>query len=408
MASIDRDNSFELIKELGGGGFGTTYQSRILNRDILKSWKCEEIVAIKMPKDEKCAIYLSKEIELNNTIKTVCSVNELEYFCEVYGTHAFSSSTGPKLIMIMKYMPEGNLRSRIENNLLDFSKSINYVKDILQGLSIMHNNRIIHRDIKPENILFMNDRPRIVDLGIGKALHSNEYARTTIGTLCYMSPEILMGEKGATFNTDIWSLGIMMHEMLYGCLPFGIDEESAQGQIVEAIRHNEDFNSPERIDIPDEIVAILHKSLTKDYKKRYRSAQEMIEDIENYEMKNIKESADYKMFLEKRKNHEYEGAITILENLINKYPVSPNLYIDLGQTYLKQSKINKAIDILNVGIEKVHDHGDLYFEAGILLNQINEKQKTIEYLQNSLKFGIAEKNKIKIAQTLIKKLTDTK
>ncbi len=406
--SIDKDNSFELIKELGGGGFATTYQTRIINPRVLKVWKCDEIVAVKIPKDEESAIALPKEIELNNYLKTICSNNELDYFCEVYGTHAFSSSFGPKLIMVMKYLPEGNLRTRIEKNPLSVEQTISYIKHILQGLCILHRFKIIHRDIKPENILFMNGKPRISDLGIGIALHSKDYAKSTVGTLYYMSPELFMGNKGATYNTDIWSLGIMFHEMLYGCWPFGMTEEHAQGQIMTAILQNQNLESPERTDIPEEIVAILHKSLIKDNKERYQTAREMLEDIEKFEGSNIKESEEYKKFVEKRKNKEYDGAIVIMENLIKKYPKSPELYIDLGRIYHNQTKINKALEILNTGIEAVQDSGDLYYEAGILLEQIHEKRKTIEYLQNSLKYGIADKTKVKIAQTVIKNLSKTK
>jgi serine/threonine protein kinase len=231
---------------------------------------------------------------------------------------------------------------------------------------------------------------------------------TVIGTIYYMSPELLMGDEGATFNTDIWSLGIMMHEMLYGCLPFGMQYNHAQGQIIHAIVNNNDLHSPVRKDLPEKIIAILQKSLEKDRKKRYQTAREMLNDIEKLESDGIKEGLEYKAYLEKKAERDYDAAALILDKLITRYQKSPELYIELGHIFQSQCDSNKALDVLNRGIAEIPDFGNLHFEAAILFNQRNDKEKTLEYLQNSLRLGISDRKNMIVAQTLIKKITETK
>ena len=99
---------------------------------------------------------------------------------------------------------------------------------------MIHHEHVFHRDIKPENILLEGDTPKIADLGIARMLDANELASTGIGSLPYMSPEIL-GKEGASFPSDLWSLGVTLYEMVTGRLPF----DGTLGELADMIRRTE-------------------------------------------------------------------------------------------------------------------------------------------------------------------------
>ena len=121
------------------------------------------------------------------------------------------------------------LKLKIEKGKLKIEEAINYAIQIAQGLQKAHERGIIHRDIKPANIIITNDgEAKILDFGLAKFRGQTKITKTgsTLGTVAYMSPEQTRGEE-VDIRSDIWSLGVMLYEMVTGQLPFRGDYDQA-------------------------------------------------------------------------------------------------------------------------------------------------------------------------------------
>lgn len=129
--------------------------------------------------------------------------------------------TDEYLYMVMEYLPDGNLKNKIDDGILP-GKALWYLVQIASGLRAIHDIGVIHRDIKPSNIMFCNEKPVIIDFGISKLTDMNltrSLAGQVLGTPFYMSPEHGAGEP-VDIRSDIYSLGVTFYEMLTGMKPF--------------------------------------------------------------------------------------------------------------------------------------------------------------------------------------------
>ncbi|MFQ5473558.1 MAG: serine/threonine-protein kinase, partial [Dehalococcoidia bacterium] len=222
---------FRLVKTLGHGGFADTYLAEVLSPQLAHAWGTET-VAIKIPKDRRKEKTLIQELQTNNLVTEV--LRDLAGATNVVRYLGFEDYDG-KWVMVMEYVAGGSARDVVGHlgcqKPMDIDRAVGIVRGVLQGLSAIHRAGVFHRDIKPENILLDNQGvPKVADLGIATMLHSNEQASSTVGTLAYMSPEIL-GPDGASFESDIWSVGVTLYEMLTGRWPFG-DETTPMGSMV--------------------------------------------------------------------------------------------------------------------------------------------------------------------------------
>lgn len=152
---------------------------------------------------------------------------------------------------------------------------------LTSAIACAHDSYIIHRDIKPQNVLILEDgRVKITDFGIATALNSNELTQTNsvMGSVHYLPPEQANG-SGATIKSDIYSLGILMFELLTGKIPFKGDNA-----VEIAIKHmKEPIPSVRKInpDIPQSIENVILKACAKNTKNRYDNVKEMYDDIKN-------------------------------------------------------------------------------------------------------------------------------
>jgi serine/threonine protein kinase len=261
---------YQLIEELGHGGMGRVY--RALDK------KLNEEVALKLVRPEIAADRATLE-RFHNELKLARKISHphvgrMYELMEEAGTH----------FITMEYVPGQDLRALIrQTGQLTVGKAIAIGKEICDGLAEAHKQGIIHRDLKPSNIII--DRAggaRIMDFGIARSMtvKSRTAAGVMIGTPEYMSPEQVEG-KDVDQRSDIYSLGIILYEMLTGRVPFEGDTPFTVG----VKQKSETPKNPTLLNpnIPESLSGVILKCLEKDKSKRYQSAGDVRADLERIE-----------------------------------------------------------------------------------------------------------------------------
>ncbi|HBG9079272.1 TPA: Stk1 family PASTA domain-containing Ser/Thr kinase, partial [Clostridioides difficile] len=201
--------------------------------------------------------------------------------------------------IVMEFVDGKNLKEIIQDEgILDEYTALDITKQIAMALSAAHKKGIIHRDIKPHNILISNEGRvvKVADFGIAKAVSNSTMTNigSIIGSVHYFSPEQAKG-KFVTNNADLYSLGIVLYEMLIGKVPFRGD--SPISIALQHINDDIDFTSEEKVRIPQSVRTTIKKLTEKSSADRYQTAEELIEDIEyiekNIDLDFIKEYDDF-------------------------------------------------------------------------------------------------------------------
>jgi serine/threonine protein kinase len=190
------------------------------------------------------------------------------------------TENGEASYIAMEYAPGGTLEDRIlEDGALPPYKAVEVASQIAEALGFAHECGVIHRDIKPQNILLSAlGGAKVTDFGLARAAYSTSLSQTSlvVGTASYMSPERAMGGP-ADPRSDLYSLGVVLYEMLTGELPYEGDSSVtiAVKHVIEPPRAPGEVNS----EVPEGISAITQKLLAKDPGDRYTSATQLIEDL---------------------------------------------------------------------------------------------------------------------------------
>ncbi len=278
-------NRYEIINKIGDGGMAFVYQAkdRLLNR----------IVAVKVLRpefvdDEEFLAKFKREAEAVANITHPNIVNVYDVGCD-----------GKVNYIVMEYVDGQNLKEIIKNEgTLDEYTALDITKQIAKALGAAHRKGVIHRDIKPHNILISNEgrNVKVADFGIAKAATNSTMTNigSIIGSVHYFSPEQAKGQSVKN-NADLYSLGIVLYEMILGKVPFKGDSP-----ISIALQHiNEDieFTPEEKTNVPQSIRTLIKKLTEKSPEDRYQSSEEVIEDIEyieqNIDLDFIKQYDDF-------------------------------------------------------------------------------------------------------------------
>ena len=257
---------YKILEKIGEGGMGVVYKA--------EDTKLKRIVALKFLPPELTRDKDAKERFIHEA--QAAAVLDHTNICNVY---EIDESTEGQIFIAMGYYEGETLKDRIEKGPLKIEEALKIAIQISEGLHEAHEKGIAHRDIKSANIIITDKGiAKILDFGLAKLKGQSKLTKVgaTVGTATYMSPEQAKGAE-VDHRTDIWSLGVVLYEMLTGQLPFKGDYEQA---IVYSIINEE----PEpmtglRTGIPMELERIVNKALAKKQDERYQHVNEIIGDL---------------------------------------------------------------------------------------------------------------------------------
>lgn len=257
---------YKIIKKIGTGGMANVY----LAEDLI----LEREVAVKM----MSLNFQENEKNLRRFQREALSTTELDHPNIV---NIYDVGEGDQPYIVMEHIDGMDLKEYIQrNHPIPYHKVIAIMSQILDGIAYAHQNNVIHRDIKPHNILLYHDgNVKITDFGIALAISQNSITQTNslLGSVQYMSPEQARGNI-VTEQSDIYSLGIVLYELLSGSVPF--DGESA---VSVALKHfQSEIPSLRETDshLPQALENVVLKAIAKESQNRYNSVKEMKDDLE--------------------------------------------------------------------------------------------------------------------------------
>ena len=303
---------YKILSKLGEGGMGEVY--------LAEDHKLERKVAIKflpphLTIDEECVERFKREAKATAALNhpNIVTIYEI-------------AEENTQTFIVMEYIDGESLRSKINYGFSKLTEILDITIQICDGLSEAHKVDIVHRDIKPENILIdRSGRIKILDFGLAKLEGVSKLTKetSTLGTIHYMSPEQVQG-KEVDHRSDIWSLGIVLYEMLTGIVPFTGDYEQA---IMYTIMNQEpDFESDRSAQIFRPLQAIVQKIIKKNPEERYQSIAAIHADLEK-----MKSEIDRQTRIKTESENDHKPSLAVLP-FVNMSADPENEYFSDGLT----------------------------------------------------------------------------
>jgi serine/threonine protein kinase/Flp pilus assembly protein TadD len=257
---------YRVLEEIGRGGMGVVYTA--------EDTKLKRTVALKFLPHQWTADAAARERFIHEA--QAASALDHPNICNI---HEIEETEDGRMYIAMAFYEGESLRERIKRGPLKTEEAVNIASQVAQGMANAHQASIVHRDIKPANILITKTGiAKIVDFGLAKLAGQVKLTRegTTVGTVAYMSPEQARGDA-VDQRTDIWSLGVVLYEMLAGHLPF-------KGDFEQTLIHSILKSEPEPItkfrkDLTAGLEQIIAKALAKNPAARYQTMDELLEDL---------------------------------------------------------------------------------------------------------------------------------
>lgn len=293
---------YHILEKLGGGGMGVVYKA--------EDTKLKRTVALKFLPPEVTRDEEAKERFIHEA--QAASALDHPNICDI---HDIGETDDGQLFIVMTCYEGETLKKKIEHGPLKIEEAVEICIQVAQGLQKAHEHGIVHRDIKAANVMITSDGiAKIVDFGLAKLSGQTVLTKagTTVGTAAYMSPEQARGEP-VDHRTDIWSLGVVMYEMISGRLPFAGEYEQA---IVYLILNEE----PEPMmsaqgNVPAGLERIVEKALAKSDSKRYQHIGEMAAELQTLRKEleaGVAKPRLIKLRIPRKKRPYVYGAVAVL------------------------------------------------------------------------------------------------
>ena len=257
---------YEILGEVGSGGMGTVYKARDTRLDRLVALK---FLPAEWSRDADARERFSREAKAASAI-------DHPHICTIYD---IGETDDGRMFIAMAFYPGQTLTRKVQHGALPVETALTIAIQAAEALAAAHRAGIVHRDIKPANILFDSRRQvKIVDFGLAKFAGGVGVTRAgvAIGTPAYMSPEQAEGLP-VDQQTDVWSLGVVLYEMLTGLRAFSGDSDHA---VMYAVVHHQPTPLAEvRPELTEELVAVVDRCLEKDPKTRCSNAEGLLQDL---------------------------------------------------------------------------------------------------------------------------------
>ena len=277
---IGKHLSHYLIEsELGRGGMGIVYRA--------KDTKLDRTVAIKVlpsaalaSDDDRARFYREAKAAAALTHPHIAIIHGVDEVVPEGAPHG----TEPSPFIAMEFIDGQTLEDRIKVGPLELDEAVRIAGEIASALKLAHENEIVHRDIKAANVMLAKDgSAKVLDFGLAQTAQSTKLTRlgSTLGTAAYMSPEQARGEA-VDRRSDLWSLGVVLYEMISGRPPFSTEYE--QAALYSILNEQQDPLTALRTGVPMNLEWIVNKCLAKQADDRYQSASDLIVDLRNLDL----------------------------------------------------------------------------------------------------------------------------
>ncbi|HKI01088.1 MAG TPA: protein kinase [Thermoanaerobaculia bacterium] len=265
LATGCRIANYEILAPVGGGAMGEVYKARDL--------RLGRVVALKfLPAD------LARDPGARRRFLREAQAVALLDHPNVATLYEAGESEGGRVFLALAFYEGETLQEKLAPGPLPLAEALAIARQIAQGLAAAHRRQIVHRDVKPANVVVLPDGTvKLLDFGLAKMAGATTLTRlgSSPGTPAYKSPEQTRGEK-VDPRSDLWALGVVLHEMVTGRVPFGGEYEQA---VIYAILNER----PRPLDgdgaFPSELAEVISRALEKDPAARYPTAEAMAEDL---------------------------------------------------------------------------------------------------------------------------------
>lgn len=321
------DDRYEIVEVIGAGGMAVVYKAidQRLNR----------FVAVKILRDE-----LARDEEFRARFQIEAQAVAMLSHPNIVSVYDVSHTAGVEYIVMELIEGVTLMQYMQKKGALSWKEAAHFSTQIAKALEHAHSKGIVHRDIKPQNIMILRDGTiKVADFGIA-ALESAQEQRSdqTVGSVHYIAPEQARGETPDT-RSDIYSLGVVMYEMLTGQMPY--DGETAE-QI--ALKHIAGVAVPLRqlnAEIPEELERITLKAMNADIRERYQSASELLTDLEEFRKQQAALGRD-----SGEEYEDYEGVIPDVRPIGTTGEMSQAKYARRRKRSRKVSIMSGAVGVL--------------------------------------------------------------
>jgi serine/threonine protein kinase len=418
---------YKIMEKIGAGGMGVVYRA--------EDTRLKRLVALKflppgLTRDSEAKERFTREAQAASALdhNNICTIYEID-----------ETDDGQMFIAMACYDGE-TLREKIKRNPLRVEEALDIAIQVAQGLVKAHEKGITHRDIKPANIMVTDESTvKIMDFGLAKLAGQSRLteAGTTVGTVAYMSPEQVRGRE-IDHKADIWSLGVVLYEVLAGELPFR--GEGDQATIYSILNEEPQPVASIKRDIPGELEDLVSRALTKDPGSRYENMGDFLVDLrkarEDLEVDVSKRLSESKakpsvavlpfIDMSPQKDQEYfcDGmaeelinALTNLEGLQVASRTSAFQFKDKGHDIREVGRRLKVQNVLEGSVRKAGDKLRITAQLVSVADgyhlwseKYDREMEDIFVIQDEISLAIVEKLKLKLLRRekarLVKRFTE--